>query len=127
MVRHTYLPSQKSAKGLILVDGLSLHNHILNIFQLLQPLWSQPPKPGNDIAFLTFSISSLAARFILVSEYSSGTCLYPCVCRGPGNWGNSDADLVPSPVPSKMAPSASREGLDTDLRGNAHAKWVSAD
>lgn len=49
------------------------------------------------------------------------------MCRGPGNWDNSDADLVPSPVPSEMAPSASREGLDTDLLGNAHAKWVSSD
>lgn len=122
MVRCTFLPSLKLANGLILVDCMSLDNHILNISQLLQPLWSQAPKLGDDIAFPSFSVSSLAARFILVSEYRSGTCLYPGVCRGPGNRGNSGADLVPTPVLSEMAPSASGERLDTDLQGNA--KWV---
>ena len=126
MVRCIFLPSPKSANGLILVDCMSLDNHVLNISQLFQPLWSQPPKLGDAIAFPTFSISSLAARFILVSEYRSGSCLYPSVCTGPGNWCNSDADLVPSPVLSEMAPSASGEGLDTDLLGNARAKWVSS-
>lgn len=95
----------------------------MNISQLLQPLWSQPPKLGDDNAFPTFSVSSLAARSILVPEYRSGTCLYPGVCRGPGNWGSSGADsLLP-----EMAPSVSGEGLDTDLPGNAHTKWVSSD
>lgn len=103
---------------------MSLDNHILNISQFLQPLRSQPPKLGDDIAFPTSSVSPLAAGFILVSEYRPGTCLYPGVRSSPGIWGNSDAALVPSPVLSEMAPSASGEGLDSDLLRSAHAEWV---
>lgn len=69
--------SQQMDLSLIFIGCTSLDNPIGNIFQLLQPLWSQPPKLGADVPFPT----SLAARSI----FGSDTVLAPAatqVCVG---------------------------------------------
>lgn len=118
VVKCTFLPSLKSAN----VSFTDFHW----LYELGQPRWEHFSVCTTPLESATKTGSwcslSLAARSIFVSD----NVLAPGVCRGPGNWDNADADLVPTPVLSEMAPSASGGGLDTDLLGNARANWVSS-